>query len=320
MDTELIKVDAQAHGISTTLADQIEYTFSGMVATLREFDDDFNAIIEDAELDIDEKLSKRANKLRNKIVKVRTGADQVRKDTKAEYQSACKAIDGTYNIFKHAIEKQETALMDIEKHVERIEEERLDRQLAWRIEKLDGFVDVENINQEKIRSMDGDVWIMYFQGVRTDYENRIEAEKKAEADRIAKEEQDAADREALRVENERLAAEALVVAKKIAADKKISDAKLAAEQEKSLKLQAEANKLAAAEQKRKRDEAAKIAAAEKKKQDEVLKLARASDEQKLASLRKQIEMLAIPELEDKAHYEAIKRAIKELYVFIACVA
>jgi hypothetical protein len=139
----------------------------------------------------------------------------------------------------------------------------------------------------------------YLSGIEKQFNDRIEAEQKAEAERIAKEKAEAEAREQQRLENERLKAEAEAKEKQIAEErakaeaerkaleekarkeKAAADAKLKAEREAKEKLEAELKAKAEAEQKAKRDAEAKAAAELKAKQEEEKKLAKAGDKEKL---------------------------------------
>ena len=107
--------------------------------------------------------------------------------------------------------------------------------------------DIENLSDEMFN--------VFISGLEKEYNDRIEAEQKAEAERIAKEKAEAAERERIRLENERLKAEAE------AKQKEIEAANAKAEQErKALELKAQKEREEAAEKLRKEQEVARIAA------------------------------------------------------------
>ena len=178
-ETELLK------GLVESKAAQIKAVFQPMVVMLENFEEKYTEIIA---LDISPDKCKQAKRLRIDISRVRIDADKVRGEQKAEYIRAGNAIQGVYNILKYAVTDKEEKLKDVELHYEKIEEEKkaklqIDRALELsRYEASGDFVDLGNMPDE--------VWTNYLAGVKNNYEAGKEAERKAEADRIAKIEAD----------------------------------------------------------------------------------------------------------------------------------
>lgn len=184
----------ELQGIDISKAQQIKAVFDPMSESLLQFEERFNEVIEGSKGEITEELTKKARRLRIDIGKVRTSTEKIRKEQKEEYLRAGKAIDGVANILKWAVTDKENKLREIEEHFERIEIERLEKLQKEREEKLSKYV--ENIEEIDLSSMPEDVWNAYISIKEKEYNDRIEAEKKAEAERIENERLD-------RVENER---------------------------------------------------------------------------------------------------------------------
>lgn len=114
------------------------------------------------------------------------------------------------------------------------------------------------ISRIEFENMSDDVFGVFVAGLEKAYNDRIEAERKAEEERIAKEKAEAEERERIKIENERLKAEAEAKEKQIAEER----AKLEAELKAKEKAEAEAIAKRNAEQKAKA-EAAKAPTKEK---------------------------------------------------------
>jgi len=127
-----------------------------------------------------------------------------RKDEKEEFLRAGKAIDGIANILKYAVTEREKQLEQIEKHQEIKERQRLD---AIKNERTAALIDVSGDDAPipvGLELWEPDVWQNYLNGVIKTRDDRIAAEKKAEADRIAAEKAKAEEDERIRLENIKL--------------------------------------------------------------------------------------------------------------------
>lgn len=92
-------------------------------------------------------------------------------------------IDSLYNTVNGAIEITKEEALGIEKHFERQEAERIEKLRIKREKQIFKYTDVIPPN---LGEMQQEVWDNYFKGTKQNYEARIEAEKKAEAERIEK--------------------------------------------------------------------------------------------------------------------------------------
>jgi hypothetical protein len=169
--------------------------------------------------------------------------------------------------------------------------------------------------RDEFSQMSDESFEMFFSGIEKDYNDKIEAKKKAEEDRIAKEKADAEAHEKMRIENERLKADAAEKEKQIEAErakadaerKKIEEAnrKLKAEQEAALiaaakekaekdKLEAELKAKADAEEKARKDAEQKLIAERKAKAVEEKKAQNAPDKIKLIELAAKLNAFELP--------------------------
>lgn len=254
---------------------------------------------------------KLARTVRLALRDVRVRADKERKAMKEDSLRRGKAIDGVYNVLAYLVEPVEEKLEAAEKFAERIEAERKAKLKAEREEALRPFG--VNTAFYDLANMPSDAWGELFNGAVAAQKAKEEAARKAEADRIAREQAEAAERERIRAENERLKREAFeaekaaqaererVAAEKRAADEKAkiereaAEAKARAEQEairKQAQAEREAREKAEAEAKRLRDaEAARIAAEEAARK----KAARAPDREKVRAFAATVRSLPIPQ-------------------------
>jgi hypothetical protein len=186
---ELVKFDApELSVIEKSKAEQIKATFEPMAKMLSEFEEKFNEIIKNSEKEVTKEITIKAKRLRIDIGKVRIETDKIRKDQKDEYLRAGKAIDGVANILKWAVTDKENKLKEIEDYFEIQEKKRLELLQIERVEKLQKYV--EDAHERDLSSMDTDVFDIYLAGKKKEFEDKIEAKKKAEQERIENEKLD----------------------------------------------------------------------------------------------------------------------------------
>jgi len=236
-EKSLVVFDApELSSIEKSKATQIKATFEPMAEMLLEFETSFNAIIDEAKIEITEEVTNKAKRLRLDIGKVRIRTETVRKEQKDEYLRAGKAIDGVSNILKWAVTDRENKLKEIENYFEIQEQERINEIQANRVEKLSVYL--EDANERDLAGMDEDVWNAYFNTKKKEFEDIKAAEVQAEKDRIAKEKAEIAEQKRIKAENEKLKREAeakekaeIERKKKEDADRKLQEAKLKKERE-----------------------------------------------------------------------------------------
>jgi len=252
--SNLIKINPSEYGLTETKAQEIELMFKPMLEKMSELEKEYNDIIN---LPITETTCQLAKELRLKYVKVRTGTAAIHKDLKAFYLNGGRFVDGWKNAQLFASQGIEEKLESIEQHFIIIERERIAKLESERIELLKPYSDVM---PQGLGLMDEQVFQNYLTGAKTTYEARIEAERKAEADRLAAIEAERIERERIRVENERLKAEAIEREKAAEAERKEAEAKQRAIEEQARK----EREAAEAEQRKLRAELEAKAEAERK--------------------------------------------------------
>lgn len=167
--------------------------------------------------------------------------------------------------------------------VKRFEAEQKELRTQKRINEVLKYAEINRIEFE---AMGDESFDSFLNGLKSTYEAKIEAERKAEEERIAKEKADAETREKQRLENERLKAEAEKREKEIEAERKANEQKLAEERAKA---KAEADRIEAenkAKLKAEQDAKAKLEAELQAKKDAEIK---AENERKQAELKAKAE-------------------------------
>ncbi len=149
--------------------------------------------------------------------KVRTTADKLREQLKADSLRYGRAVQGIYNVIEAGIVPIEKHLEDQEKFVERMEAKRRDELRIERQQLVAGLHEYFPVNID-LGYMTGEDFDCMYNGAilqqkaaeqfkaEAEETARIAAEK-AEAERIEREKAEAEERERLRIENERLQAE-----------------------------------------------------------------------------------------------------------------
>ena len=186
MKTEIVKLNVDQYGLQESKAKEIESLYVPMINLLSAMEDEFNELVVK---EVTKELIPQAKDLRLRIAKVRIEAEKTRKEAKAEYLRAGNAIQGAYNTLAYAVESKEQKLKDIELHFEKLEAERIAKLQVERVKLLSPYLSendntIDNIN---LGLMDENVWNNFLTGTKTNYEQRIEAEKQAEKERIENE-------------------------------------------------------------------------------------------------------------------------------------
>lgn len=256
---ELIQV-AQDQGISKDQSNFLNDQFIGFLQKSKEWEElAFNLVITDVSQNEE---MQQARDARLSLRKIRTEADKKRKELKAESLKYGKAVQSVYNIIEYRISKIEKHLLKQEQFVQRKEAERkaqikIERETIVQpyIEFIP-FVDLGDITEEDFQRL--------LSGAKAQLKLKVEAEKRAEAERIEREKKEAEESERIRKENERLRAEAAKREaerqKEIEKQRKVEEARRKEEAEKQAELQAKieaerkAKEQAEAELRRKRDE------------------------------------------------------------------
>ena len=195
-------------------------------------------------------------------------AESFRKEAKAKKVASKKLFDECRSIVqskkaefdledKLYLKCQQTADL-ILKSIEQMAEEKANTPVRIAMERHAAMVKERSIKvseyqeprESDFANMSEDVFNNYLSGLKATYIAKIEAERKAEEERIAKEKADAEAIEQQRLENERLKAEAEKREKEIQAERKANELKLAEER---AKIEAEATRLNEIKQKRSKE-------------------------------------------------------------------
>jgi hypothetical protein len=223
---------------------------SGLNVTIEERKALISEFNEVSRLEITEENLPKFKELRLKIVKNRTqGINKWHKANKEFFLAGGRFVDAIKNKEISVNEEMESVLMNAEKHFENLEKKRIEDLQNKRVLELEKY-DVENSEALGLGLMSEEVWISFLSGTKLKYKEKIELEKKAEEERIAREKAEAEERERIRKENEQLKKEAEERERKakIEAEKR-------AKEEKERQAKAEAERKEREEKERKEREA-----------------------------------------------------------------
>lgn len=269
-----------------TQAELLLQNFTEFFENAKTYESQARAIVVDNE---DDKVGmQNARELRLKLQKIRTGAENKRKELKEQSLREGKAIDGIANVIKALIVPIEEHLEKQEKFAEIAAENRKVLMVQERANLLAPFV--SDITLYPIGAMTEDGFNELLESSKLAKQAQIEAEKKAEADRVAKLEADRLEQERIREENATLRAEQDALNKKAAEDKLIAQQ----EQQKAV------------EEERAKQEAIRKEEAEKAKQEAERKVQEEKDRRE-ATLDSVVDLILACN-EDR---EAIKEVIRK---------
>ena len=175
-------VNPQEFGLEAEKANEM---VSNLKSTIAEREVLQNAYIDVIDLEVTKENIPTFKELRLKLVKNRTTIEKWHKSNKAFFLAGGRYVDAIRNKEILVNQEMESKLMDAEKHFENLERERLTQLQNKRVEQLSKYV--EDANERDLSSMDEDVWEAYLSAKKKAYEDRIEAERKAEAERLENE-------------------------------------------------------------------------------------------------------------------------------------
>ena len=265
---------------------------------------------------------KLANTIRLGVRQVRLDAEKTFDTKRAEVQAQMLSYKTEDQLWLKAKQTMQILTKEIEENARWKEETRQrfeaeQKELKTQQRMLQVSKVAPEMPRAEFENMSDESFSIFYAGIEKQYNDRIEAERKAEEERIAKEKAEAEAREHQRLENERLKAEAEAKEKQLAEErskaeaerkaleekarkeKVAAEAKLKAEREAKEKLEAELRAKAEAEQKAKREAEAKAAAELKAKQDAEKKAKAAPDKAKLNDFAKLLDELTLPELKSE---------------------
>lgn len=290
MKTEIAKLDPAEYGLKETEVQTIDSAFMPKIIEREALGETYEHIINQ---ELTPALCAEAKSLRLKLVKVRTGIAEIHRAQKAYFLAAGRYVDAWKNKETLPVEQMEEKLDAIEKYFENLERERKNKLRDERMAELAKYEMDGSLML--LGEMKEEVWVNFLAGAKLQYEQKKEAERKAEEERLAAIEAERKRQEEIRLENKRLKKEREELEAKQATERKMMEAEKA-KAEKARK-EAEAKMLAQAKADREKLDAAR---AEKEKAEAELRAKRDAEER----ARKEAEAMAIAE--EKARIAAEK--------------
>lgn len=329
---ENLALAVRSTGLDTQSAEVIEASFAPLFVQANKWAAQVAGLKVTSVEQVREMKLARESRLALKEIRVTAGKNKDR--LKEDSLKRSRAVDSIYNTVKGICEPLEAELLAQEQFAIRAEAARLEKVKAERVTALTQYgVDCAFYSLDVMPAPQFDQLLA---GSKAAHEAKIEAARKAEADRIAKEQAEIAERARIAAENERLKAEAFAAEKaaqaereRVAAEKReaaekarkereeIEAAMLRQKQEAEAKAKAAAD--ASAEEARKikaeSDRLAKIAADKAKaERDAIEAKARAerdAAEKKATAEREELRRQAQAALEAQASAEAAAQAIRD---------
>ena len=291
---------------------------------------------------VDDKDSMKAAKAaRLELKSIRCAAENARKKLKEDSLRKGRAIDGIYNMLEFAIKPLEEHLEAQEKYAVRLEMERMEKRRAERLAALEGLDYTPAVDLGQLTE---DAWKGLLQDAKDLHQLKKERERKAEEERLAKEKAEAEERERMRLENERLKAEAAareavmkaereaaekarLEAEKVAAaerakleaERAAAEAKARAEREAREKAEAEARRLREEQEAREKAAAERVRSESLARAEAERKAKRAPDKAKLQGYANElltVELPAVTTAEAGAVLAEIERRVEDLAAWI----
>ena len=287
----LVKI-VETSGLEKTKANYILEKFQDYFKIASDWEQKSRALVVSSPSQIAEMKMAREGRLF--LRQKRLDIERARKELKEQSLREGKAIDGIANVLKALIEPIEDYLDKQERFVEIKEDEMREKRKLERTAEMQSllmnveFYDVKNMPEESYRQL--------VDGERRAIQQRLEEERRMEAERIANEKAEAEEKERMRLENEKLKRETEAKEKELAKSRTEAEArerKLKSEQEVKLKKEREQRERLQLELKTR----AEADARERKRiEDEEKAARRAPDKQKLLVLAENIESFELPEV------------------------
>lgn len=293
MTAELTKVDPKQYGLEESKATQMREGLTPIIEERMILAEQYQRVITQ---ELNDATLKEARELRLKIRDNRTkGIEKWHSVNKEFYLRGGQFVDAIKKVEILENERMEDNLLSIEKHFENLEKEKQEALHTQRLILITPYVD--DITALDFRTMQEDVFEAFLSAKKSAFEASIEAEKKAEAERL----------EAIRIENERIEAQR-IENERLKKENEDKELQLEKERDEAAKAIAETNRLAKIESDKQaaileaqRKETARIQAELKAKQDaeiqatkerEALELQAKKEAEKLAKapIKKQLQV------------------------------
>lgn len=255
MNTQIVKIDPKEFGLEEQKASQMREGLTPILSEREIFSQQYDEVIK---MELNDSTLKLARELRIKIRDNRTkGIESWHKVNKEFYLRGGQFVDAIKKVEVFENERMESNLLEIEKHFENLEKQRIADLQNERVALLFPY-QVENADTLNLGTMPTSVWDSFLAGSMVSYNAKKEAERLAEEAEQKRLAEELAERERIKKENERLKEEAEKAAKELEAER-LSAQKLLDEQKAK----------ADAELKKQREEAEKAAKIEKEKSDKL---------------------------------------------------
>lgn len=203
--------------------------FTPLFDAARQWQEDAQSIVVTDETQTD--MMKKAREIRLELKKIRVNADKVRKSLKEDALRYGKAVQGVYNVIEYLIVPQEKYLEEQEKFAELQEQKRKEELTEKRQHELEPYAEYVPV-QIDLAEMSEEDYRKLYNGAKYQHEARLEAERTAEEERIAREKAEEEERERIRKENERLKKEREDMERQAAAERAEREKKEAEERKK----------------------------------------------------------------------------------------
>lgn len=201
MENHVIK--ATEYGLEENQVSNVDQAFAEKVKERELLSEIYAQVITK---DINAEVAQEARDLRLKAVKVKTGIAAIHKTQKEFALAFGKYCDAWKRKETEPVQQMIDGLLEIEKFEEIQEQKRLEALQLERVKLLSPYL--HDAQDRDLSSMDSDVWEAYLSTKKKEHAELLEAERKAEQERIAKEKAEAEERERIRKENEQLRKEA----------------------------------------------------------------------------------------------------------------
>lgn len=210
MKNEIVKIESKQlekvvteSGLAIQEGEEIKKSYLPFLVQLSEIQSQATKINFDSPAEIDETI---ARELRLKTVKIRTGSKELKDERKKGYLLRGNLEQAAYNLIEASCKITEDVFNNVEKAREIAEKKRKEQLRIDREEKLSPYT--ESVVMCPLGEMSEEQFSELYTGLRTAHEIKLEAEKKAEEERLAAIEAERIKQENIRLENERLKKEA----------------------------------------------------------------------------------------------------------------
>lgn len=231
MTTEIAKVNPSEYGIEESKANELVGNLPQIIREREVLTNQFDEVVK---MDIESpQTAKRAKELRGLIKNNRTkGIEVWHKTTKEYFLKGGQFVDAIKRKEIAINERMEEALEEIENYAAKKESERKESLRVSRVEELQPYAEFVPMGVS-LGELTEEEYLKVFNGAKLQTEAKLEAERKAEQERIEAERKAEEERELQRLENERLKAEAEKREKEIEAERIANEQRLAEERAKA---------------------------------------------------------------------------------------